>query len=182
MNQPDLGRDRASFCEVDNQLPLARDNALSVTGCDLVCADEHGLLFVRLTFRFKSDLRNHQAIVQPRLYDSDCLMVTQITLVPSCHRQGLGPCSLLLLPRAAGQGAVGSAPGRGRNGRSVHSGRILIKPDTEQGRTDLADPATASAARLPITGSVSDPARLHPHGKTAGQRAHGNQERKAPRF
>ncbi len=26
----------------------------------------------------KSDLRNHQAIVQPRLYD--CLMVTQITL------------------------------------------------------------------------------------------------------
>ena len=30
------------------------------------------------TFRFKSDLRNHQAIVQPRLYDS--LMVRQITL------------------------------------------------------------------------------------------------------
>jgi hypothetical protein len=30
-------------------------------------------------FRVKSDLRNHQAIVQPRLYDS--LMVTQITLV-----------------------------------------------------------------------------------------------------
>jgi hypothetical protein len=30
------------------------------------------------TFRFKSDVRNHQAIVQPRLYD--CLMVTQITL------------------------------------------------------------------------------------------------------
>jgi hypothetical protein len=30
------------------------------------------------TFLFKSDLRNHQAIVQPRLYDS--LMVTQITL------------------------------------------------------------------------------------------------------
>ena len=29
-------------------------------------------------FRIKSDLRNHQAIVQPRLYDS--LMVTQITL------------------------------------------------------------------------------------------------------
>jgi hypothetical protein len=28
--------------------------------------------------RLKSDLRNHQAIVQPRLYDS--LMVTQITL------------------------------------------------------------------------------------------------------
>ncbi len=27
----------------------------------------------------KSDLRNHQAIVQPRLYD--CLMVTQITLI-----------------------------------------------------------------------------------------------------
>ena len=32
------------------------------------------------TFRFKSDSRNHQAIVQPRLYD--CLMVTQITLGP----------------------------------------------------------------------------------------------------
>jgi hypothetical protein len=30
-------------------------------------------------FRFKSDLRNHQAIIQPRLYD--CLMVTQITLI-----------------------------------------------------------------------------------------------------
>ncbi len=29
-------------------------------------------------FRFKSDLRNHQAIIQPRLYE--CLMVTQITL------------------------------------------------------------------------------------------------------
>jgi hypothetical protein len=29
--------------------------------------------------RVKSDLRNHQAIVQPRLYD--CLMVTQITLL-----------------------------------------------------------------------------------------------------
>jgi hypothetical protein len=29
-------------------------------------------------FRTKSDLRNHQAIIQPRLYD--CLMVTQITL------------------------------------------------------------------------------------------------------
>jgi hypothetical protein len=32
-------------------------------------------------FRVKSDLRNHQAIVQPRLYDS--LMVTQITLMSS---------------------------------------------------------------------------------------------------
>jgi hypothetical protein len=31
-----------------------------------------------MTRRNKSDLRNHQAIVQPRLYDS--LMVTQITL------------------------------------------------------------------------------------------------------
>ena len=36
------------------------------------------------TFRFKSDLRNHCAIVQPRLYD--CAMVTQITLV----RSGMG--------------------------------------------------------------------------------------------
>jgi hypothetical protein len=31
----------------------------------------------------KSDLRNHQAIVQPRLYD--CLMVTQITLKTEPH-------------------------------------------------------------------------------------------------
>ncbi len=31
----------------------------------------------------ESDLRNHQAIVQPRLYDS--LMVTQITLNPELH-------------------------------------------------------------------------------------------------
>jgi hypothetical protein len=31
----------------------------------------------------KSDLRNHQAIVQPRLYDS--LMVTQITLNTEPH-------------------------------------------------------------------------------------------------
>ena len=37
------------------------------------------------TFRFKSDLRNHQAIVQPRLYDS--AMVTQIILRPrGCQR------------------------------------------------------------------------------------------------
>ncbi len=33
-------------------------------------------------FRVKSDLRNHQAIVHPRLY-YDCLMVTQITLMAS---------------------------------------------------------------------------------------------------
>jgi hypothetical protein len=36
----------------------------------------------------KSDLRNHQAIVQPRLYD--CLMVTQITLNTEPH--GLDSC------------------------------------------------------------------------------------------
>ncbi len=40
-------------------------------------------------FRVKSDLRNHQAIVQPRLYDS--LMVTQITL-------GLLTCELKVPP------------------------------------------------------------------------------------
>ena len=39
-------------------------------------------------FRVKSDLRNHQAIVQPRLYD--CLMVTQITLNTEPH--GFDPC------------------------------------------------------------------------------------------
>ena len=34
-------------------------------------------------FRVKSDLRNHCAIVQPRLYD--CAMVTQITLNTEPH-------------------------------------------------------------------------------------------------
>ena len=62
------------------------------------------------TFHFKSDLRtsNHQAIVQPRLYDClmvtqiprlyDCLMVTQITLktegphgLPSGRRAEVDP-------------------------------------------------------------------------------------------
>ncbi len=38
-------------------------------------------------FRTKSDLRNHQAIIQPRLYD--CLMVTQITLAAR-HGKPLG--------------------------------------------------------------------------------------------
>ena len=33
-----------------------------------------------MEFRVKSDLRNHQAIVQPRLYDCLIMMVTQITL------------------------------------------------------------------------------------------------------
>jgi hypothetical protein len=37
-----------------------------------------GLKATRGTFRFKNDLRNHCAIVQPRLYDS--AMVTQIIL------------------------------------------------------------------------------------------------------
>ncbi len=55
---------------------------------DYECTTVRGKLFVLLRvslagiepagFRVKSDLRNHQAIVQPRLYD--CLMVTQITL------------------------------------------------------------------------------------------------------
>ncbi len=42
----------------------------------------------------KSDLRNHQAIVQPRLYD--CLMVTQITLKTE------GPPRVALRPSACG--------------------------------------------------------------------------------
>ena len=59
---------------------------------DYECTTVRGKLFVRVSlagiepvgFRVKSDLRNHQAIAQPRLYD--CLMVTQITLrVPDCH-------------------------------------------------------------------------------------------------
>jgi hypothetical protein len=40
-----------------------------------------GIELEPVEFRVKSDLRNHQAIVQPRLYDS--LMVTQITLTLS---------------------------------------------------------------------------------------------------
>ncbi len=86
-------------------------------------------------FRFKSDLRNHQAIVQPRLYDClmvtqitqprlydclmvtqitqprlyDCLMVTQITLLAcQCHAQvGVGR-----LHRHGGRSGPGAGPGR----------------------------------------------------------------------
>ena len=43
-------------------------------------------------FRVKSDLRNHQAIVQPRLYDS--LMVTRITLASS-HEQSVQVLSVV---------------------------------------------------------------------------------------
>jgi hypothetical protein len=49
-----------------------------------------------LSLALKSDLRNHQAIVQPRLYD--CLMVTQITLQvktepgPGPHAGGFDSC------------------------------------------------------------------------------------------
>ena len=53
-------------------------------------------IVVPVGFRVKSDLRNHQAIVQPRLYD--CLMVTQITLktegphgLPSGRRTEVDP-------------------------------------------------------------------------------------------
>jgi hypothetical protein len=59
--------------------------------------------------RLKSDLRNHQAIVQPRLYDS--LMVTQITLTRTCrlrvpchlfHEIRLGPPALSAKPTLIG--------------------------------------------------------------------------------
>jgi hypothetical protein len=45
---------------------------------------------------YKGDLRNHQAIIQPRL--SDCLMVSQVTLSPephgfdSCRGHSCGKC------------------------------------------------------------------------------------------
>ncbi len=44
-----------------------------------------GIEPVRFRVRVQSDLRNHQAIAQPRLYD--CLVVTQITLVESTRRR-----------------------------------------------------------------------------------------------
>ncbi len=46
-----------------------------------------------LFFRVQSDLRNHQAIVTPRLYD--CLMVTQITLrlASPIYYSVPGPCA-----------------------------------------------------------------------------------------
>ncbi len=67
----------------------ARDYVSSQQHPDSHCSMEGqvpGNFFVRMSlagiepvgFRVKSDLRNHQAIVQPRLYD--CLMVTQVTL------------------------------------------------------------------------------------------------------
>jgi hypothetical protein len=64
----------------------------------------------------------------------------------------------MLLPRAAGQGAVGPAPGRGCNGPTsrIHLRvRVPRQSSTNQTRTDLTDLATASAARLPIAGSVT---------------------------
>ena len=54
------------------------------------------------TFRFKSDLRIHQAIVQPRLYDS--LMVTQITLTTKRRP------SRALLPKASRASASPAPP------------------------------------------------------------------------
>ncbi len=67
----------------------ARDDVSSQQHPDSHCSMEGqvpGNVFVRMSLagiepvglRVKSDLRNHQAIVQPRLYDS--LMVAQITL------------------------------------------------------------------------------------------------------
>ena len=69
---------------------LARDCASSAchlrpgnfsVGVSLAGIEPEGL-------RVKSDLRNHQAIVQPRLYD--CLMVTQIAL--NTEPLGLDSC------------------------------------------------------------------------------------------
>ncbi len=57
-------------------LRLARDYECTFYDCTLRKVSPAGIEPVG--FRVKSDLRNHQAIVQPRLYDS--LMVTQITL------------------------------------------------------------------------------------------------------
>ena len=68
------------------------------------------------TFRFKSDLRDHQAIVQPRLYDS--LMVTQITL----HRCHCGTDRDAMRPAAAAQ----LAPSR--RGRARRAGPIPACP------------------------------------------------------
>jgi hypothetical protein len=75
----------------------ARDYASSPQHPDFHCSMEGqvpGNFFVRVAlagiepvgFRVKSDLRNHCAIVQPRLYDS--AVVTQITLM--CIMMSLG--------------------------------------------------------------------------------------------
>jgi hypothetical protein len=78
------------------------------------------------TFRFKSDLRNHQAIVQPRL--CDCLMVTQITLLPACCGLGLvwaggdGPPGGGILRHLCYHLGFGTAFGPGRCTLSVLSG------------------------------------------------------------
>ncbi len=58
---------------------------------------EHGGVLRHASAAPKSDLRNHQAIVQPRLYDS--LMVTQITLPDSEHGKALEVAKALQLRR-----------------------------------------------------------------------------------
>ncbi len=82
-------------------------------------------------FRVKSDLRNHQAIVQPRLYDS--LMVTQITLVLGSSTVLRCRSTTLELPEAS---------------RGFFSG--VLKPDWRfnQRSFRLAGPGAESAVRF----------------------------------
>jgi hypothetical protein len=84
-------------------------------------------------FRVKSNLRNHQAIVQPRLYDS--AVVTQITLKPLHHSS---PRANLKL--AAGRGDSGT-PNGPRNGtwRQLH---------WQQGQRSLKDGARGRSLRF----------------------------------
>ena len=60
-----------SHCSMEGQVPGNSFVRMSLAGVEPV----------GFRVKSKSDLRNHQAIVQPRLYDS--LMVTQITILIS---------------------------------------------------------------------------------------------------
>ncbi len=82
----------------------------------------------------KSDLRNHHAIVQPRLYDSDCVMVTmvtQITLirfdVRSASGPGLGPAAGRECPDGARRHSVSGPPGLRFSPRRRRGHAVLVR-------------------------------------------------------
>ena len=80
-----------------------RPQGLRISHCGRLMASPYAAFSVRVSpagiepgvgFRTKSDLRNHQAIIQPRLYD--CLMVTQIIedFDLTAERLELGPFTM----------------------------------------------------------------------------------------
>ncbi len=106
---------------------------------------------IRLSYN-RGDLRNHEAIVQPRLYDS--LMVTQITLPvpdpadlprlppgPPAGTRPHRPTSLASLPAKLGPRF---GPGRGRAGPGQNRGR---GPGRREGRHSRRDHAAAAPVR-----------------------------------